>query len=225
MSEISLRELRKYVFDSFVESARAPLVEQIMQRFQLSREVVVERLQDLQASHHILLLPGTYRILMANPFSNIPSPFRVSTGSMQYYANCAWDAVAFHVMLDRDVRISSFCHHCGTPIEFSLSRRKLGSNEGKDVIVFLGTPVSKWYDNLVVTCSNTMVFFASRDHLNEWQKGPAGPGGEAYSIEKMIEIVGPISQGRATLDYRMPSKDELMAHWDSLGLRGAFWKF
>jgi hypothetical protein len=225
MHAISPRELRKFVFDRFLETSRAPLVEEIMQRFQLGRDAAVQQLQELQGSHHILLLPGTDRILMANPFSNLPTPFRVSSGSMRYYANCAWDAIAFHVMLDRDVRVSSYCHHCGSPIELSLSRGKRGSDEGKDALVFLGTPVSKWYDNLVVTCSNTMVFFASQAHLNDWQKAHPSLSGETLTVEKMIEIVSPISKGRTSLSYQMPSKDELMAHWDSIGLRGASWKF
>jgi len=225
MSEISPRELRKYVFDRFLETACAPLVEEIMQRFQTGRDEAVRQLHELEASHHILLLPGTSRILMANPFSNLPTPFRVTSGSKQYFANCAWDAIAFHVMLDRDVRILSFCHHCGAPIALSLSQGKHSSGTGNDVLVFLGTPVSKWYDNLVATCSNTMVFFSSQDHLREWQKVHPETTGEALSVDQMIEVVTPISVGRSTLEYQMPSKNELTAHWGSIGLRGPFWTF
>ncbi len=106
MSEASPKEVRKFVFDCFLETGRAPVVEEIMRRFQLDRDEAVQRLHELEASHHVLLLPGTHRILMANPFSNLPTPFRVSAGSMHYYANCAWDAIALHVVLDRGVRVA-----------------------------------------------------------------------------------------------------------------------
>jgi Alkylmercury lyase len=225
MNAIGAKELRKYIFDRFVETARAPLVEEIMQQFHASRDEVVAELEALESAHHILLLPGTQRILMANPFSNLPTPYRVSAGSKHYFANCAWDAIAFHVMLDRPVRISSYCHHCGLPIELDLDRGKVRSESAGDPLVFLGTPVSKWYDNLVVTCSNTMVFFASRDHLTEWQRMHPEPHGVALSVEKMLEVVALISKGRSTEEYQMPSRGELMAHWDSIGLRGAFWEF
>ncbi len=93
------------------------------------------------------------------------------------------------------------------------------------MVVFLGTPVSKRYDNLVQTCSNTMVFFASRGHLNDWNESHPGPEGAALSVDKMIQAVTPISKGRTALDYQMPSRDQLMAYWASMGLRGAFWTF
>jgi Alkylmercury lyase len=225
VNAISPKELRKYIFDRFLETTRAPLVEEIMQQFQVSRDEVVGGLQELQRAHHILLLPGTQRILMVNPFSNLPTPYRVSAGSKQYFANCAWDAIAFHVMLDRPVRISSFCHHCGVPIELDLDRGRAHSERAGNALVFLGTPVAKWYDNLVATCSNTMVFFESRAHLKEWQQVHPEPNGVALAIDKMIEVITPISKGRTTKEYQMPSKDELMAHWDLIGLRGTFWEF
>jgi hypothetical protein len=225
MEEVSPKELRKFVFDRFLATARAPLVEEIMQEFQMVRDDVVRRLEELQAAHHILLLPGTGRILMANPFSNLPTPFRVSSSSLQYFANCAWDAVAMHLVLDRAVRVSSFCHHCGAPIEFGLSDGVRANREGADIVVFLGTPVSRWYENLVITCSNTMVFFSSAVHFDDWRRTHPNWEGATLSVDQTIEVVRPISKGRAELDYQMPSRTELMAHWKSMGLTGAFWRF
>jgi len=224
MNEVSARTLRKYIFDFFLETTRAPLAEEMMPKFGWSRGEVLAHLQELQAAHHIFLLPGTERILMANPFSSLPTPFRVSAGRRQYFANCAWDAIALHVVLDQDVRISSFCHHCGAPLEFGLSKRTV-SPEGRGVLVFLQTPVSKWYDNLLTTCSNTMMFFLSEPHLAEWKRAHPGFTGAELTIDKMIQAVTPISMGRATLEYQMPSRDQLMAHWESIGLEGTFWRF
>ncbi|MCI4365621.1 MAG: alkylmercury lyase family protein [Thermoplasmata archaeon] len=221
----SPRELRKYIFDVFLQTSRAPVVEEMMVRFHADRAEIVTRLRELESAHHILLLPGTERILMANPFSNLPTPFRVSAGGTQYFGNCAWDAIAFHVMLDQDVHVSSSCHHCGGPVELDLRGGRNVSDPAKNTLVFLGTPVSKWYDNLVATCSNTMVFFLSQDHLNEWKKAHPGWTGETLTVEKMIDVVTPISKGRTTLEYQMPPRSQLMAYWGSLGLRGPFWKF
>ena len=167
MSDTAVRELRKYIFDCFVDTARPPLLEEMMQRFHWNRNEGFGRLQELEAAHHILLLPGTQRILMANPFSSLPTPFRVFTDQHAYFANCAWDSIALHVVLDQDILITSFCHHCGAPIDLRLSRHRVVSEDGKDVLVFLQTPVARWYDNLLITCSNTMVFFHSHLHLSE----------------------------------------------------------
>jgi hypothetical protein len=225
MSAPSRERLRKYVFDSFVGRSRAPFIEEIMQSFELSRAEAAHGLQELEAAHHILLLPGTHRILMANPFSNMPTAFRVSTNSREYFANCAWDAVALHLVLECETVVHSFCHHCGAPIEFELGDEGTNSDGRDSVLVFLGTPVSKWYENLLVTCSNTMVFFRSRTHLVAWQAEHPGEVGEALSVERMIKVVAPISRGRARLDYRMPTKSELMEDWESNGVTGKFWTF
>jgi hypothetical protein len=225
MTSLPARKLRKYVFDHFLDTATAPVVEEIMHEFRVDRDEAVRGLLELQAAHHLLLLPGTQRILMANPFSNLPTPFEVTVGSQRYFANCAWDAIAFHVMLEQEVRVASYCHHCAEPIELRLSQGARVGDGGKDVLVFLGTPVSKWYDNPVETCSNTMVFFASREHLDRWREQHPETVGEALSVDRMIDVVTPISRGRTQLGYQMPSREQLNAYWSALGLRGPFWKF
>jgi len=159
-----LRRARKYIFDFFFENCCAPVLEEMMRRFHLGREEADSVLRALEASHHILLLPGTQRILMANPFSGITTPFEDMIGGKRYFVNCAWDTVSLHVMVDRDTDVEAFCHHCAEPIKLRLSRGKLVSSEPENPLIFLGVPVAKWYDNLINTCSNNMVYFASEDH-------------------------------------------------------------
>jgi hypothetical protein len=223
MESPSPRELRKYIFDRFLNTARAPSIEEVMGRYSIDRGRADALLQQLEAGHHLLLLPGTQRILMANPFSNLPTAFRVSVGPQRYFANCAWDAIAFHPMLGRPIGVSSFCHHCGAPVEFRLEDGKASGAGVEEVRVYLGTPVARWYDDLVVTCSNTMVFFLTPTHFSDWQAQHIGSGGELLSIARMLDVVTPISRHRAELDYQMPSRAELMAAWDSVGMGGAFW--
>jgi hypothetical protein len=47
MEEVSPKELRKFVFDRFLATARAPLVEEIMEEFQMVHDEVVRRLEEL----------------------------------------------------------------------------------------------------------------------------------------------------------------------------------
>lgn len=120
------RDARKFVFDHFAERAAPPLLEQVMERFRLSRPSAFEVLQDLEATRHLRLVPGTQRILMAFPFSAVATPFRVFVpGGRAYFANCAWDGVAFHAMLGQGIRIASYCHHCAEPIAVELSAGRL----------------------------------------------------------------------------------------------------
>jgi len=217
--------VRKFTFDHFFEHTTAPPLEEVMRRFRLTRREAFESFRELEADHHLVLVPGTQRILMANPYSAIPTPFRVHVGTKRYYANCAWDSVALHVMLDLDARVESFCHHCADPIEISLSRGRVGSSKPSSPLIFLSTPVSRWYDDLINTCSNNMVYFSSEDHLDLWLAENPELRGESLGVEKMAEVCRPLSRGRMELDYQRPSKEELMSYWDSIGLRSGFWDF
>ncbi|TLZ78633.1 MAG: hypothetical protein E6K11_08340, partial [Methanobacteriota archaeon] len=71
------RDVRKFVFDSFLENSVPPVLEEIMERFHLGRPQAFEALQALEAARHLKLVPGTQRILMAFPFSAVATPFRV----------------------------------------------------------------------------------------------------------------------------------------------------
>src|ERR1700756_255978 len=95
------RAMRKFVFDHFLEQAVPPVLEQLMERYHLHRDEAFAILRALEDARHLKLVPGTQRILMAFPFSAVATPFRVTRPviSRRYYANCAWDAVAFHSML------------------------------------------------------------------------------------------------------------------------------
>jgi len=221
-------EVRKYIFDFFEDHAFAPVLEQIMRKFNLDRLKAFKALVELESAHHILLVPGTQRILMAWPFSSIVTPFRVRvTDSRQkeYFANCAWDAVAFHVMLRKEQWIDSFCHHCAEDISIHLrDQGEVSSHPSEDPLVFLSLPVSKWWENILLTCSNNMVFFSSHDHLEEWRKSQRSSDGQALTVEQTLRLSVPIYETKMNLDYSRPSKEETMAHFKSLGLVGDFWK-
>src|SRR2546427_13283669 len=89
------QQVRKYVFEHFLEFSVPPVVEQIMKRFRLGRSQAVEVLQWLETERPVRLVPGTQRILMAFPFSAVATPFGVKPRNRRLYlADCAPDAVA-----------------------------------------------------------------------------------------------------------------------------------
>ncbi len=95
-----------------------------MQRFHLSRDDAYSLLNQLEASRRVLLLPAAQRILVANPFSGINTPFTDTINGRRYFANCAWDTISLHVMLGQDAEVGAYCHHCAEPVSISLSRRR-----------------------------------------------------------------------------------------------------
>src|SRR5437867_12262505 len=69
------RDVRKYVFDHFLDHAVHPVLEQIMVRYHLERPDAFAVLKALEAARHLNLVPGPPRILMACPFSAFATPF------------------------------------------------------------------------------------------------------------------------------------------------------
>ena len=54
------------------------------------------------------------RSRMANPFSAVPTAYRVQAGGRWWYANCAWDAFGIcAVCTDRTARTRPSCPDCG----------------------------------------------------------------------------------------------------------------
>ena len=224
MSTDTSKHVRKYIFDHFYQHAHAPVLEEVMDHFHFSRDQAYSVLAELEAAHHIILLPGTQRILMANPFSSITTPFQDTINGKTYFANCAWDTVSLHVMLGEDTTVESYCHHCAEPITIRLSQEKVVASKPENPLIYLSVPVSKWYENLINTCSNNMVYFSSKTHLDQWLTSHPTLHGEALTVSKMIEVCRPLSRGRMNLDYAKPAGDQLTKYWNSIGLHGDFWK-
>jgi hypothetical protein len=198
-----------------------------MRRFGLDRASAFKTLVDLQSARHIALLTGTQRILMAFPFSSIATPFRVKVAGRdkEYFANCAWDAVAIHVALGKEQWISSYCHHCSEDVQIHLKdQRRVSAQSDSQPMIYLALPASKWWENILLTCSNNMVFFSSKDHLDEWKRTGSVTGGEALTIEQTLRLSVPIYKDKMSLDYARPSREQTIAHFQSLGLTSEFWK-
>ncbi len=198
-----------------------------MQKFALDRTAAHRVLLDLESAHHIALVPGTQRILMAFPFSSVVTPFkvRILDSKKEYFANCAWDAVAFHPMLRKEQQIDAFCHHCAEKISIHLKdQKKVDAHPSAEPLMFLSLPAAKWWDNILLTCSNNMVFFSSEEHLDDWKKQNPHLQGHALTVDLTVRLSVPTYQHKFDLDYARPSKEQTMAHFKSLGLTGDFWK-
>jgi hypothetical protein len=218
------QRVRLFIFEHFLEHSAPPVVEQVMSTFSISRAAATAVLRDLEAARHIALVNGTARILMAFPFSAIATPFRVMVGGRSYFANCAWDALAFHAMLGGDVRVESFCHHCAVPIQIELRDGRATRVDPADSLVYLALRPTEWWGDIIGTCSNTMVFFASPDHRDA--SDLCAPADQAASLtpDQVHALSGPIYTGKFTLDYARPSKEVLLAHFAAMGLAGDYWQ-
>jgi len=222
--EQTAARVRLLIFEHFLKHARAPVVEELMTELSLDRENVTAILDELVTARHIALVPGSARILMAFPFSAIATPFRVTTRGREYFANCAWDAVAFHAMLGDEVRVDSFCHHCATPILLELKDGRATRVEPAETVMYLALRPTQWWENIVTTCSNTMVFFASTGHRDASDLHALPEQAATLTPDEVHALSGPIYHTKLELDYARPTRDELLEHFATLGLSGDYWR-
>ena len=216
--------VRKFVFDQFLEHATPPVVEHVMTQFSLSREEATDVLNRLEAARHLALVKGTARILMAFPFSAIATPFRVTVRGRRYFANCAWDAIAFHAMLGDEVRVDSYCHHCAAPIEIHMRDGRAVRVDPGGALVYLALPPTQWWEDIVTTCSNTMVFFASPEHRDASPLCAPQDVATSLTPDQVHALSGPIYRGKFDLDYARPSRAVLLNHFAAIGLTGDYWR-
>ena len=217
------QRVRLSIFEHFLEHASPPVVEQVMTEFSLSRSDATNVLRDLEAARHIALVKGTARILMAFPFSAIATPFRVMVGGRPYFANCAWDAIAFHAMLGDTVGVESFCHHCAAPIHIELHNGVATVVDPPEALVYFALPPTRWWDDIITTCGSTMVFFASPEHRDASDLCAGADLSASLTPDQVHVLSGPSYATKFAIDYARPSKEALLAHWAEMGLTGDYW--
>lgn len=141
-------DLRKCVYDITVKRGSSPTVAELATAAGATLADVRAGLARLADAHVFVLQPASGEILMAPPFSAVPTPFVVRTRPHQSYANCAWDALGVSVMLREPAQIISACGCCGEAITVHTSMH--GPPQGEGVMHF-AVPAIRWWDDIVFT--------------------------------------------------------------------------
>ena len=221
-----LLEIRKFIFDTFVETSHAPVVEELINKFNLSRKEIENILHTLEKKQMLVVQPSSNKILMLHPFSNIPTTWVVKSDNKKiYYANCAWDSIAMHFSLHKNIDIESYCLYCNKNIHLRLENQLIKEKIPNSSLIAISKPASKWWDNIVDTCGNNMNYFCSEDHLKAWQKEwniePDQIG--IFSDTVVLELSNLLYSTKDQLDYKRPTDDEEIEMFKKLDLVGDFW--
>ena len=99
------------------------------------------------AAAHVLVLQPNGEILMAPPFSAVPTPFRVVAGEISAFGNCIWDALGIPAMLESDAVITTSCGDCGEAMQVHVTDDRV-SGEG---LLHFALPARQWWNDIVFT--------------------------------------------------------------------------
>ena len=148
MDEKILWDIRAFVYRHFADTTHAPNVDETAAAFALTHEEAASAYAALHERHAFYLTPGTHDILIANPFSNIETPFRVHAGGKAYFANCSWDSLGIPAALHTDADVEAVCAQSGASISLHVRNAEVFDS---DVLVHFLLPFKQWYEDLVRT--------------------------------------------------------------------------
>jgi hypothetical protein len=140
-------DVRNVIYRLFVYLRRAPAVEEVSEAAGMTVETTREVWHRLALAHAIVL-DSDGSLLMANPFSAIPTPYRVEEAGRWWYANCAWDAFGICAALHVDGRIETTCPDCGDAIVVEVRDRRA---DDESLLFHCLVPAARWWDDIVFT--------------------------------------------------------------------------
>jgi alkylmercury lyase-like protein len=136
-------ELRNRTYASFVECGRVPAAAELGDPGD-----VVAGWRRLHEAHALVLESATDELRMLNPFSVVPTAYRVHARDRWWYANCAWDAFGVCAALGADGRIETSCPDCDEPIAVDVR----GERPDDETLVFhCLVPAERWWADIVFT--------------------------------------------------------------------------
>jgi len=136
-------ELRRGTYAFFVERGRAPAAAELGEP-----EQVLAAWRRLHAEHALVLNPASDELRMLNPFSAVPTAYRVQANGRWWYANCAWDAFGICAALHTDGLIETSCPDCGEPLVVEVQDER---PDDESLLFHCLVPAARWWDDIVFT--------------------------------------------------------------------------
>ena len=179
MDEDLVWQARHFVYSHIAETTRPPRVDEAAAHFGISTAEATELYKELHNRHAVFLDVDEAAIRMANPFSGIPTDFKVHANGKTYFANCAWDMLGIPAALHCDAVIEAVYTESNESVKLEIKDRlvTLSDSEGSllltsetlrsqrtlphtvpaslresdMLLVHFPLPFSRWYDDLVFT--------------------------------------------------------------------------
>lgn len=140
--------LRNETYRMFVSLGRAPSADEVASSTGLPAAEVRAGWRRLHDAHALVLSANGSEIRMANPFSAVPTAYRVHAAGRWWYANCAWDAFGVCAALHSDGRMSASCPDCGELLDVAVADER---PDDDSLLFHCLVPAAHWWDDIVFT--------------------------------------------------------------------------
>ena len=136
------------ILETLAETGIAPTPAQVAGRLGSAVEPVLAGWGALREDRAIVTGEDGVSILMANPFSGIPTGHTFEAAGIRYYANCAWDALGIPAALGRGGTVRSSCANSGAALRLEVTG---DGPEPCDWLFHSLVPAAHWWDDIVFT--------------------------------------------------------------------------
>jgi len=146
--EFSDQSLRNLIYELLLKSGRMPSIQSLAVAAGRSVEETAASLKRLYAAKALVLMPDSGEILMAPPWSAVPTAYLTTCGGRNWWANCAWDALAIPAAMGQRGVVTSSCACCGEAMTAEVEGGKLLNGSG---IVHIALPAKTWWEDIHYT--------------------------------------------------------------------------
>lgn len=141
-------KVRHLTYQLFVDRGRAPTAAEVAEEADLPLSDVLAGWRRLHDAHALVLNAARTDLLMANPFSAVPTSFRVHAAGRWWYGSCAWDSFGICAALHVDGRIETSCPDCGEALAVEV---RDGRPDDESLLFHCLVPAARWWDDIVFT--------------------------------------------------------------------------
>ncbi len=145
---VSESEVQRYLYRAAAAQGRPPRAIAVAKALGVGRDEVLATFGRLRERRLLALAPESGEILMAPPFSAVPTTFLVNADGRSYFANCVWDAYGVAAALAADAEIDASCGCCGEPITLRVENQV---PRPEPAVAHFAVPAAQWWDDIFYT--------------------------------------------------------------------------
>ena len=201
------------------ESGSLPSIEAVAEKVGATPADIKQAYARLRASQLLLLEGDGVTIRMAPPFSGVPTQHRVTVDGIEYYANCAWDALGIPAALHRPGVVRSRCEQSLEPLA---SPGRPGWAGALLVALSLPRPRGEVVGRPGVYLKQHAFLPVGRTHRGV-VPGPRSPARPVVRMDQLWQLAKTWYSTRLEPVSRRPGPAEMRSIFESLGLEGDFW--
>ncbi len=141
-------QVKVAIYRALAATGQAPRADEIADQLVVPPPDVKKAYARLAQRRLLVLEPDGVSIRMAPPFSGVPTQHRIQSAGVQYYANCAWDALGIPAALGRPAEVISRCEQSHEPLELAVG---VAGPEASSWLFHCGVPAAQWWQDIVFT--------------------------------------------------------------------------